>query len=171
MKAKLASLALAVIGAVSAPAMAAGSSSGTMYVTFNVISGCNIDYAGDIWNTYDASLGSDLTGMTQTQVSCSSGTAYTLSFNEGQNPGAGSSCVSPQRRAVSYAGSGSYVSYELYQDSNYSQALGCDASNQFSTVSPGGTTWHDVYWRVPGNQANVAQMGYHYDYVVATVTF
>lgn len=168
MKAKFAAVALAIASAISAPAAVAGSSSQTMTVYFEVVTGCTLSYAGAIWGTYDQGRATPTTGTSQAQVVCASGTPYTLSYDQGVNAAADSSCLSPQRRA---GANGSYVSYELYQDSALTKPLGCDATNQLSSTGAEGRAYHDIHWRVPAKQESVKQNGMHTDTVTATITF
>jgi len=159
----------AVLACTAGHAMA-GSSVSNLSVMVDVVTGCSIEYSNSIFTSFDHGAGIEVAGTAQTQLRCASGTAYAISYDQGENPDASSSCLSPQRRAAEFSGV-SYLNYEIYQDAGYSQAVGCDPSNEINGVSAGGYSSHDLYWRIPADQPGVTQGGYHSDNVIVTVTF
>lgn len=162
-------LTIAVASAIAMPAMAETVTT-SMNVNVDVLTGCRVQSTSDLWTGYDQGAGTDMAGESNLWLECATGVPFTVSYGEGQNPAAGSSCLSPQRRAANFDAN-SFVRYDLYQDGGYSQVLGCDESNQIASVASGGSMTLPIYWRIAADQPEATQSGFHSDNVVVTITF
>lgn len=93
-------------------------------------------------------------------VTCTNGAAYTISMNDGQN-------ASGTTNRMANAAGTEFVSYELYQDSNYSTVW--DATSTVSGTGTGTAQTYTVYGRVPPQATPSA--GTYTDTVTITVTY
>jgi spore coat protein U-like protein len=138
-------------------------------VNINVLAAgsCTFNSGGFISTSYDPSSPTPATGSPYLFVTCTNGTAWSLSFDQGLHADAGSTCTSPLRRAASGV---SMLRYELYRDSSNTQLLGCDGSNVFTGVGTASMQESILFFRIPAGQSP-SVTGTHTDTVVTTVTF
>lgn len=160
-------LALATMGATSAFATTATS---TLGVSAEVVATCAITSAAPLALTYDpvvANLTAPATSTAALTVSCTNGSASTITLGQGVNAATASTDAIPARRALN--GTANYLSYALYQDSGDVTIWGNTSGTGLAHTGTGNLDEVIVYASMPGAQ-NVPA-GTYSDSVVATVTF
>lgn len=117
---------------------------------------------GAIYALGSQHIDSETTGTNQGSVTveCSIGTAYNITFGEGQN-------YQSSTRAMS-SGNSVLLNYELYQDSARQQAWPINAVS-FTAASTTPLT-HHVYGRIPGGQNGIVA-GTYTDQVAVIVNW
>ena len=169
MRVRIAFLAAAATGLMALGQSAvAGEVTGTLGVSVNVlgVESCVIEHglAGGINRSFDPNT--TVEDQTTVGVTCTAGSNWALSYDQGLNPGAGSSCAQPLRRATNGE---STLRYDLFVDQARTQLLGCDGTNSLTGVGTGVKQYSWVYYLIPEGQS--ATPGTHTDTVVATLTF
>ena len=165
----LAALFTAVMTAV--PAAYAGTATANLNVSATVTANCVLSASPLAFGSYDgvsANATRDLDGVGFVSVTCTNGSAATITLGQGANPytGDGSTDAAPQRRM----NSGSYfLSYALYQDAARTTVWGNTAETGVSSTGTGSSNEISVFGRMVANQSVPA--GSYLDTVVATVTF
>jgi spore coat protein U-like protein len=149
-----------------APAAAAASQTANLGVSATVSTNCTISTTALGFGSYDpvgANASADLDGTGGLTVACTKGATATLGLGLGAN-------ASGSTRRMS-DGSGSFLTYELYQDSGRSTVWGTAGAGLLTlTAAPSkAARVFTVYGRVPSNQDATA--GSYTDTVVATVNF
>ncbi|MFW5389037.1 spore coat U domain-containing protein [Yersinia sp. 2542 StPb PI] len=174
---------LLILGAVmvlqTAPVQGAGTASGTLNATLNIIAGCYIDNglgSGNLSNLGTVNFGtvSDLTaplsmtfsGTTNDSLKlhCSNNTAYSIAIDNGLHDNSG------QRRLA--GGTSEFVNYNLYRDNGFLQPW--NATPVSGTVDGTGTGLATaipltIYARVPVQAT--PSVGTYLDTVTVTVTW
>ena len=148
----------------------AASTSASLNVTATVSANCLISAAPVAFGAYDpvaahATTALDASGAVS--VTCTSGSAATITLGQGTNPNAGSSDASPLRRMSN--GAAGHLSYVLYSDSGRTTAWGNTSLTGVAHTGTGSSTALTVYGRITSGQN--APTGSYADTVVATVTF
>ena len=145
----------------------AGTATANLSVTASIAANCSISTVAVAFGSYDpiganSSTALDATGSVVT--TCTSGSAPTITLDQGANPASGSTASAPVRQMASGANN---LGYQLYSDSSHTSvwadtgvaAPGADGTAQTSSV----------YGRISGGQNK--PLGSYSDTVVATVTF
>lgn len=171
MKTKLIQLiAVACLMAWTATGAFAASSTANLSVTATVGANCTISTSAVAFGSYDpvsANASSALDGVGGVTVTCTNGSAATITLGQGGNAATGSSDAAPLRRMKD---SGSdYLSYSLFSDSSRTTIWGNTAATAVNHTGTGSAASLSVYGQVAGAQ-NVPAGSYS-DTVVATVTF
>jgi spore coat protein U-like protein len=164
------SAAAIVLGlATAAPGAWAGSTNANFNVNIDVLStqGCDLFGSGSTTLVYDASSPADTDVYSNMQLRCTPGTAWTVSFDQGQHADAGSTCITPLRRV---SNGSQTLGYSMFKDGARTQVFGCDTGNGISDVGTGDFQFPFVFLRFPAGQP-VAVQDVFTDVVVATLTF
>lgn len=144
-----------------------GTQTASLSVTATVASNCSISTTPVAFGSYDpivTNASSPLNSTGTVTVTCTTGSAPSITLGQGSNPAGGSTGAIPIRRMIS---GGNYLTYYLYSNSGYSTV--------WSTTAPtlaagnGAAQQYTVYGQIPSGQ-NVPSGSYS-DTVVATVTF
>ncbi|MDM3862137.1 MAG: spore coat U domain-containing protein [Aphanizomenon gracile PMC644.10] len=147
------------------PALA-GTATSNITVGANVPASCTIQTARVDFDPYNSTTGSRL-GSGAMYVTCTSGTSATVTLNQGANPGEGSSDAAPARRLSN--GSGSYLAYEVYQDSDKTKIWGNTAGTGVVFTSDGSAQSFTTYGTIASGLNPAA--GQYTDTIVATVSY
>lgn len=165
-------LSLLVAGLAAAPAMA-GSVSGTFAVTANVVAACKINSSAAIaFGNYDpanVNASSPLTSTGNMNITCTKSTAATVSLDQGQNAGTGSTCSAPVRQMKNGT---NMLAYAIYSDSGRTSPWGCTAGTNtasFTSTTASSGVSLTTYGSVPPGQDLPA--GSYADTVTFTVSF
>ncbi|MGE0044470.1 MAG: spore coat U domain-containing protein [Hyphomonadaceae bacterium] len=150
--------------ACAAPSALAATDTDGMTVTATVIASCDVVADDLAFGNYDPVSGTPLDAETEIDVTCTNGTDYTISLNQGVGTGA----TVAARLMTSGADT---LTYALYQDSNHTivwgQTIGVDT---VAATGSGVAQTYDVYGRVPIHQTAPAGAGYT-DTITVTVTY
>lgn len=150
------------------PGASAATQSGNVTVSMNVLQAGSCSLIGyGLYPTYDPASPNPADASSGMTLTCSYGTTWVLTFDEGSNAQSGSTCAVPLRRV---ANGTSYVGYGIYQDSGYTQPLGCDPSNDLEGTGTGGPQYPVVHFRAPAGQTPTVA-GTHTDSILLTLTF
>jgi spore coat protein U-like protein len=150
-------------------AATAGSTTGALVVNATVLNTCAIVPGTLNFGNYDSASTTDLTASTNMVLTCTPGTAYTISMDKGLGSGATTTV------RVLTNGSNT-MQYKLYQDSghahNFGNTAGTDTLSGTSSLS-GLTNNIPVYGVIPNSQlssGSVAGLLYA-DTVTVTVSY
>lgn len=157
-----------VLGAIGAAH--AGSSTSNLSVTASVGANCTISTTATAFGAYDSIVANATTPLIATgtvRTTCTTGSAATVTLDQGVSPTVGSSDTVPLRRMTN--GSNNYLAYDLFTDSGRSLPFGNTAGTGQSANGIGTPVDTTVYGRV-GSGQNVP-VGSYTDLVIATVTF
>lgn len=162
--------------ALASPAMAANVT-GAFNATSSVIAACNITTnAGINFGNYDSvtNKAQPLNATSTVGVLCTKGAAVSVGLDQGKNPKAGSTCVTPQRQLKSAAGD--VLAYGVFyygnpDDPDEASAWGCDASNAATFTSATGMTEQVLRTGDNIRSGQDVPAGAYSDQVVVTVTF
>lgn len=157
--------AAAVLAAVSA-ATWAGTATGTLSVSANVLSVCLISGGTLSFGNYDPTSGTALDASTTLTLTCTPGASYAIAMDAGGGSGATTSVRKMTKGSNT-------LDYAIYRDSARTQTWGNSAgtdtlSGTASTSSLTNTV--NVYGRVPVNQVVPAGTNYG-DAVTVTVSY
>src|SRR3546814_4441461 len=104
---------------------------GSFNVTANVVASCKVTSTTDIaFGNYDPADANNTTALDAAgsiAVRCVKGTAANVAIEQGANPAAGSSCITPLRQM---AGGTERLNYAIYQDAARTTVWGCDTTNE-----------------------------------------
>ncbi len=170
-KTLLSSALLAGLSLIASPARA-GTATSNMAVSMTVAANCTISAGALSFGGYDpitANASTNLNGTAGLSVSCTGGAAGVITLGQGSNGATSSSDSAPLRQASNGAGTPSFLSYALYQDTGRTTVWGNTAGTGASYTGTGSQTLVTVYASVAAGQ-NVPAGSYS-DTVVATVTF
>ena len=149
----------------------AGSGSTSLSVSASVANNCTISTGALAFGGYDpivSNLSSPLDGTGTVTIACTKGASTTIGLDTGTHAGNASGTT----RAMSDgAGTPSYLSYEIYQDSSRSTVWSNSGGGLYTPAaapSKAGRSY-TVYGRVPAGQDPPA--GSFTDTVTATVNF
>jgi len=141
----------------------AASASGNLAVSAIVNAQCVVQSAALPFGTYNSTA---VQQNAQIGVTCSNGTAYTVSLDAGTGSGASTA----SRKLVNADGSGTALNYGLYQDSSRTKAWGsANGTDTLSGVGTGATQSIPVYGQIPGGQTAVS--GNYSDVVAITLSY
>jgi len=161
-----------VVPLLAAPALSwAGSASTSLSVTATVSNNCTISTAALAFGAYDpivthASTALDGTGTVT--IACTKGATTTIGLDTGTHAG---NAVGTTRAMSDGAGSPSYLSYELYQNSSRTTVWSNSGGGLYTPAAAPSKAArsYTVYGRVPSGQDPPA--GSFSDSVTATVNF
>lgn len=145
---------------------------GSFQVTANVVASCRVTSTTDIafgnYDPADVNNAAPLDANGSVAVRCVKGTTANVAIEQGANPAAGSTCVTPLRRM---AGGAERLSYAIYQDAARTTVWGCDTTNDqaFTAATVATATTLTTYGRIP--PAQDVSVGAFADTVNVTVTF
>ncbi|MGE0829873.1 MAG: spore coat U domain-containing protein [Hyphomonadaceae bacterium] len=146
-----------------ASAAFAGSDTDTFEVSATVVASCDVSANDLAFGSYDPVSATPLDGATTVSVTCTNGTPYDISLNQGVGAGA---TVAARRMTHS----GDTLIYSLYSNSNHSSVWGqTDNVDRVEATGSGAAQVHDVYGRVPINQTSPA--GAYTDTITVTVNY
>jgi len=149
----------------------AGSASTSLSVTASVSNNCTISTAALAFGAYDpivTNASTALDGTGTVTIACTKGASTTIGLDTGTHSGNASGTT----RAMSDgAGSPSYLSYEIYQDSSRSTLWANSGGGLFTPAAAPSRAArsYTAYGRVPAGQDTPA--GSFTDSVTATVNF
>lgn len=149
---------------ISKPAFA-GTASANLNVSATVANSCTISTSSVSFTSYDRIYDSFASGTIE--ANCSNGSSATITLGQGANAASGSTDASPSRRLSN--GTGSFLNYNLYQDTAATLIWG-NTNGTGVVISDVGTgVTRDVHGKIPFGQN--APTGSYLDTVVATITF
>jgi len=161
-----------VLPLLAVPALSwAGSASTSLSVTASVSNNCTISTAALAFGAYDpivTNASTALDGTGTVTIACTKGASTTIGLDTGTHSGNASGTT----RAMSDgAGSPSYLSYEIYQDSSRSTLWANSGGGLFTPAAAPSRAArsYTAYGRVPAGQDTPA--GSFTDSVTATVNF
>lgn len=160
-------LAVALTLAFGCNSASAGTATGTLSVTANVLAVCIIGNATLAFGTYNPTSAIAATATTTVTLTCSLGTAY----NIGMSAGAGTNATTTLRVMNATAGGGT-LPYKIFQNAalttNWGNTVGTDTvSGTSSTTALANTI--NIYGQIPINEA--AAIANYTDTVTMTVTY
>lgn len=147
----------------------AGTATSNLSVTATVSANCTISTSAVAFGAYDpvsTNASAALDGAGSVSVTCTNGSAATITLGQGANAATGSTDAAPTRRMV--AGT-NFLSYALYQEAARTTVWGNTSATGKAHTGTGTSTAISVFGRVSAGQ-NVPAASYS-DTVVATVTF
>jgi spore coat protein U-like protein len=154
-------LMLALLLAIAATPATAASTSTSFNVTATVVDACGVSATDLAFGTCDPTSAVDKIGSSTISVTCSLGTVYTVSLNDGVNAAGG------VRRMASGA---NRLGYQLYRDAAHLLIFGTLANLlNASGVGTGLVTPFTVFGKVPKAQ-NVATGSYS-DQITVTIDY
>jgi spore coat protein U-like protein len=162
-------LALAIL-ALSGTSAFAGTATSNLSATATISANCTISTNPLAFGAYDPIVANASTALNQTgivTVTCTNGSAATITLGQGSNPNTGSTTALPLRRMND--GGTNFLSYSIFQDSGRTTVWGDTAGTGVTHTGTGTATALTVYGSVAAGQ-NVPA-GNYTDTVVATVTF
>jgi len=144
---------------------ATGSVPAPLSANATVINNCKITTSDLTFTSYDPLAASDVTGTGTVTIACTKGASPTVALSVGANP----THATGTTRA--FNNGTSYLSYEIYKDSNYATVWG-DAGSAVLTAGAApdknGRSF-TAYAKIPAGQDIVA--GTYSDGMTATVNF
>lgn len=146
---------------------------GQFDVTASVEGSCRItatpDLAFGVYDPVETHATSPNDAQSSISVRCVKGMTADVALDQGDHPATGSSCTAPARQMQDGT---EVLRYDIYQDSGYSTAWGCDAGNDqgFTAAASTTDTVLNTYGRIPAGQ-DVGLGTNFLDTVVVTVTF
>lgn len=148
----------------------AGSDTAALTVSTTVSANCTIATSALAFGVYDpivANSASDLDGTGTVSVTCTNGSAASVTLGQGANAAGGSTDDVPLRQMND--GGVNNIAYFLYSDVGRTAVWGNTTNSDLDHTGTGASTDLTVYGRITGGQ-NVPAAAYT-DTVVATVTF
>jgi spore coat protein U domain-containing protein, fimbrial subunit CupE1/2/3/6 len=148
----------------------AGTATSNLSVTATVSANCTISTAPVAFGPYDpivTNATNPLDGTGTVTVTCTNGSAATITLGQGTNPASGSTDAAPLRQ-MKDAGT-DVLAYTLYQDTGRTTVWGNTAGTGVADTGNGTAQAVTVYGAVTAGQ-NVPAGSYS-DTVIATVTF
>jgi spore coat protein U-like protein len=145
----------------------AGTATASFAVTSTVANSCIVGANSLAFPTYLPTTTSATTGSTTLNVTCTLGAAYTVALSNGSGTSADAT-AGASGRAMS-GPSSAQLTYNLYQDSGFSQAWGSTGAFLLSGTGTGVQVPLTVYGRIPASQTVAA--GNYADTINVTVTF
>lgn len=147
----------------------AGTAAENLDVSATVVANCTISAGTVAFGDYDPIVANksgalDATGTVT--VTCTNGSAVTVTLDQGANADAGSTTAAPLRRMVSGI---NFLDYALFSDSGYTTVWGATAETDVASTGTGDAVDLTVYGRVAADQQ--VPVGAYADSVVAEVTF
>lgn len=138
----------------------------TLSVTASVPSVCTISTSPLAFGNYNSVTGEAVNGTGTVSVTCTNGSAATVTLGQGANFDTGSTDAIPLRRMTDGS---HFLSYQLYSDSGRTTVWGNTAPTGEAHTGTGTLTALTVYGRINASQNAFA--GSYTDSVVATITF
>lgn len=137
----------------------------TFGVSATVLNTCSTVTATAIsFGDYDPLSGSNLDSTGNINVTCTSGTPFTIKLNGGLHG-------SIAQRKMKQDGGNGELMYGLYKDSNHTTVWGDDAAGEAVTgTGTGSSLQKTVYGRVSGGQSS-SNAGSYSDTIVVTVDY
>jgi spore coat protein U-like protein len=151
------------------PAAQAVTATTTFQVTASVVKACLVTTPPTLgFGTYDPNSSTPLTSTTTFNVTCTSGTAYSIGMSAGT--GAGATVTSRKMTSASAAVGSNTLTYGLYKDASFT-------TNWDNSVSATGYSGNGaaqpltVYGRIPVNQYSAAPATDYADTITLTLTY
>lgn len=147
----------------------AGTATSDLSTTATVVANCTISTAAVAFGNYDPVVANKTTALDATgtvTVTCTNGSATTVTLGQGANAATGSLAATPLRQM---AASTNRLAYDLYSDTARSVIWADTTATGVAHTGTGAAVALTVYGRVPANQNKPT--GSYADTVVATVTF
>jgi len=143
---------------------AASNATTTMAVSANVQSACVVTSNSLSFGNYNPTVGSPTDATTTFNVTCTTGTSFTVGLNAGTTSGA---TVTTRQMA----NGASTLGYALYSDTNHTSNWGNTPGTDTPTATVAGTSasTFTIYGRIPAQQ-NVAA-GAYTDTVTITINY
>jgi spore coat protein U-like protein len=148
----------------------AGDAQADLSVTADISANCLITTTAVAFGAYDpvgANKASALNGAGKVTVTCTNGSAGTITLGQGANSDVGSSAAIPLRRML--ANTADFLSYDLFTNPERTTVWSTGAGHQVVHNGDGTATDIDVYGKMPANQNK--PIGAYTDTVVANVNF
>ena len=167
-KLSLAAAALAVVILAGGRTASAGSATSSLTVTATVPAVCVLSAGTLAFGNYDpvgANATTPLAGTSTFNVTCTKNTAYTVTLGTGAN----SASAVGTTRAMKDAGTGAFLSYEIYTNNTYATVWNT-TNTMGGTAASTSAIALTAYGRIPAGQNVPAAAGYT-DTVVSTVNF
>lgn len=146
----------------------AGTATANIAVSATIVANCTISASALAFGSYDpivTNAAANLDNTATLTTTCTTGSAPTITLDQGVNPAIGSTAVAPARQLAS--GATNRLAYALYSDSARTTVWG---SIGVATPTASGTAQtNTVYGRITSAQNK--PVGTYTDTVVATVTF
>jgi len=143
----------------------AGTETSNLSVSATVDNSCSITTSPASFGGYNPNYNAVAQGTIQ--ADCLTGSSATITLGQGANAASGSTDASPSRRLSN--GSGSFLNYDLYQDSSATLIWGNTSGTGVVINDTGNGVTKEVNGKIPSGQ-NVPA-GSYTDTVVATITF
>lgn len=147
----------------------AGTATSDLSTTATVVANCTISTSAVAFGNYDPIVVNKTAALDNTgtvTVTCTSGSATTVTLGQGANGATGTLPATPLRQM---AASTNRLAYDLYSDTARSVIWADTTVTGVAHTGTGAAVALTVYGRVPANQNKPA--GAYADTVVATVTF
>ena len=157
-----AAICVAIALALAAPGRAgAASATATFNVTATVVDSCAVTASDLAFGTYDPAAATDKSGTSTVNVTCSLGTPYTISLNNGAN------ATGSTRKMAAGA---SRLTYQVYKDVAATTVFGTVANSLgVSGVGTGAAIPAVIYGVIPKTQ-NVSSGSYS-DQITVTIDY
>jgi len=139
----------------------ASTATNTISVSATVVNTCTVNTTTLTFGSYTGALLATSGGITLT---CTSGTAETIGLDAGAN---GAHAVGTTR---AMANGGSYLSYEIYQDSGHTTVWGSSGLAAETATGTGTQQTLQAYGKIPAGELT-APAGSYTDTVNVTVTY
>jgi spore coat protein U-like protein len=167
---QLLSLAATVALTLAGATAVAATDTSNMAVSATVTANCTISAGALGFGDYDPVVthaSADLDSSATLTITCTNGSAATITLGQGSSADTGSTDTVPLRRMTDGT---DFLSYYLYQEAGRTTVWGNDASSDVDYTGTGSeTTSTTVYGRA--SQAQNVPAGSYSDTVVATITF
>ena len=147
----------------------AATATSNLSTTATVVANCSISTSAVAFGNYDPIVANKTVALDASgtvTVTCTSGSATTVTLGQGTNPNTGSLAATPLRQMALTT---NRLSYDLYSDTARSVIWADTTATGVAHTGTGAAVALTVYGRVPANQNKPA--GAYADTVVATVTF
>ena len=141
-----------------APAAYAATATTTFTVTANVPNTCSISTTSNL--AFGSYADAQIDAASAISVTCTSGGAYTVGLDNGNNYSA------PNRRMTNGS---AFLNYELYKETGRTNRWGSSGGELVSGVGTGSAQALDVFGRLPASQGLIA--GSYTDTITATITY
>lgn len=152
-----------------APAAHAVTATTTFQVTASVVKACLVTTPSTLgFGTYDPNSATPLTSTTTFNVTCTSGTAYSIGMSAGA--GTGATVTGRKMTSASAAVGSNTLTYGLYKDAafttNWDNSVSATGYSGNGAIQP-----LTIYGRIPVNQYTAAPANDYADTITLTLTY
>ncbi|WP_107852345.1 Csu type fimbrial protein [Oceanimonas marisflavi] len=158
---------LLLMGSLVSSAYASSTATDNLSVTATVVANCSLSTSSLSFGDYDPLSGS-VAGTGGVSVTCTRGTAATITLGQGANADTGSTDDAPVRR-MKKSDSADYLPYQLYSDNTRTTVWANTNDTGIAHTGDGTSASLTVYGQIAAGQ-NVPPGSYS-DTVVVTVTY